>query len=122
LVFSDTDIAIVWDAVQNKQVLTLKLNEPIFTPPYVWGMSWAPNGQYMTMCYPQDPRVYIWDVRTMGAGASLGATRTEILAFPARHAYGHTKAVLDVAWSPDGRYVASAGGDNIIIVWKVDAA
>ena len=121
LVISDLDIAMVWDAQQNKQLLTLKLNEPGFTPDYVWGMSWAPNGQYITMCYPRDPRIYVWDVRTTGASAALGTTRTQTLAFPARHAYGHTKAAIDVAWSPDGRYIASAGGDDIVIIWKVDA-
>lgn len=121
LVISDVDIAMVWDVQQNKQIMTLKLNEPGFTGYYVWGMSWAPNGQYMTMCYPQDPRIYIWDMHTTGASTTLGTTRTQMLFFPPRHAYGHTKAVTDVAWSPDGRYIASAGADNIIIIWKVDA-
>lgn len=122
LVISDVDIAMVWDVQQNKQIMTLKLNEPGFTGYYVWGMSWAPNGQYITMSYPQDPRIYIWDMRTTGASAALGTTRTQMLFFPKPHTYGHTKAVTDVAWSPDGRYIASAGGDNIIIVWKVDTA
>lgn len=121
LASSDNDIATVWDVQQNKQIMTLKLNEPGFTGYYVWGMSWAPNGQYMAMCYPRDPRIYIWDVRTTGASAALGTTRTQMLFFPKPHTYGHTKAVIDVAWSPDGRYIASAGGDDIIIVWKVDA-
>jgi WD40 repeat protein len=35
---------------------------------------------------------------------------------------GHQASIIDVAWSPDGRYLATAGGDNIVIVWQVDKA
>ena len=35
---------------------------------------------------------------------------------------GHTAAVTDVAWSPDGRYIAMSSADTTVIVWKVDAS
>ncbi len=126
LAMSNLDIAMIWDVQHNKALLSLELDEPVLKQshitPYVWGLSWAPNGKYMTMCYPRDPRIYIWDVQLTGASAAQGNTRKEIIAFPDTHHPVHTAAVLDVAWSPDGRYIASASGDQTIVVWKVDGA
>jgi len=56
-----------------------------------------------------------------GASASLGSVRAPKLFFAGSGAAKHTKAILDVAWSPDGRYIASAAADNTVIVWKMDA-
>lgn len=124
LVTSDIDIATIWNVSQNKLLLTLKLNEPLLNGdihiPYVWGMSWAPNGKYLAMCYPRSPRVYIWDVQTTGASASLGTTRQEMLLFPDKALTNG--ATTSIAWSPDGRYIASGSGDSTVIVWKVDGS
>ena len=123
LATSDIDIATVWDTQQNKQLLTLQLNEPVFKQDnlsyYVWGLSWSPNGKYIAMCYPKDPKVYIWDVQTTGPSASLGITRSQLLSFPDHPI--NTGAITDVAWSPDGRYIAASSADSTVIVWKVDA-
>lgn len=123
LVASDIDIATVWDTQQNKLLLTLQLNEPVFKQDnlsyYVWGISWSPNGKYIAMCYPKDPKVYIWDVQTTSPSASLGTTRTQLFSFPDHPL--NTGAITDVAWSPDGRYIAASSADSTVIVWKVDA-
>jgi len=118
LAISDLDIATLWDVQRKKLLLELKTNDPV---PYVTGLTWAPNGKYVAGSYARSPRIYVWDVQMTGASASLGSVRAPNLFFAGSGAARHTKAVIDVAWSPDGRYIASAAADNTAIVWKVDA-
>lgn len=33
---------------------------------------------------------------------------------------GHSKKVNSTSWSPDGNYLASAGSDNIVVIWDVE--
>lgn len=118
LVISDWDLTTLWDVQQNKLLLKLKTNDPV---PYVTGLTWAPNGKYVAGSYAGSTRVYVWDVQMTGASASLGSVHVPKLFFAGSGAARHTKTVIDVAWSPDGRYIASAAADDTAIVWKVDA-
>jgi len=118
LVISDWDLTTLWDVQQNKLLLKLKTNDPV---PYVTGLTWAPNGKYVAGGYARSPRVYVWDVQMTGASASLGSVRAPKLFFAGSGAARHTRVIIDVAWSPDGRYIASTAADNTAIVWKVDA-
>jgi len=118
LVISDWDLATLWDVQQNKLLLKLKTNDPV---PSVAGLTWAPNGKYVAGSYARSPRIYVWDVQITGANTSLGSVRAPKLYFAGSGEAKHTKAILDVEWSPDGRYIASASADNTAIVWKVDA-
>jgi len=118
LVIADSDVATLWDVQRNKILLTLEVHDPV---PYVTGLTWAPNGKYVAGSYARSPRIYVWDVQMTGASASLGSVRAPKLFFAGSGGARHTKAVIDVAWSPDGRYIASAAADTTAIVWKVDA-
>jgi WD40 repeat protein len=51
--------------------------------------------------------VKIWDTR-----ASTGSA--------IRTFSGHTDVVRDVAISPDGRWIASAGNEGVVKIWELD--
>ena len=122
LLSSDINFMNVWDVQKNEILLTLKLDEPHLSG-YIkpWGAAWSPNGNYIATVFARDPYIYIWDVRTDPASMQkLGKTRKQMLIFPKGHS-PHHKAVNDIAWSPDGQYIADCSGDNTAIIWKVDA-
>lgn len=115
LAVADLDIATVWDVQHNKLLLALKIEDPV---PYITGLTWAPNGKYLAAGYARSPRVYVWDVQAPDPN-SLQHPHPTLLYFGSGQL--HTKAIFDAAWSPDGRYFASASADNTVIIWQVDA-
>ncbi len=116
---SDVDVATLWDVQQNRLLLTLKSSDPV---PFLTGLSWAPNGKYLAGSYAQSPRIYVWDVRAATINPGQGPAQPQQLFFPQPGTHVHTATITDVAWSPDGRYIATASGDTTIVVWQVDAS
>jgi WD40 repeat protein len=118
LAASDIDVVTLWDVQQNKLLLTLKSTDPA---PFLTGLSWAPNGKYLAGSYAESLRVYVWDVQA-AANSEQASVQPQKLFFPQPGTHVHTATIDDVAWSPDGRYIASASGDTTVVVWQVDAS
>ena len=119
LAVSNIDQATLWDIQQNKQMLALKTTDPV---PFLTGLAWSPNGNYLAGTYAQGPRVYIWDAQQRESGAGQNTAQPPKLFFPPSGTQVHRATITDVSWSPDGRYIATASGDNTAVIWKVDAS
>ncbi len=116
LAVSDLDVVTLWDVGQNKLLRILKTQVSL---PSLTGITWSSNGQYLAGGYAGSNRVYVWD---MQASDTQGAGQLPKVVFPQSTSVGHTGIITDVAWSPDGRYIATASGDATVIVWRVDGS
>lgn len=121
LAVSNIDLATLWDIQQNRQLLALKSTDPV---PFLTGLAWSPNGSYLAGCYAGSPRIYVWDVQKLpsGIGANQTTDQAQKLFFPQPGTHVHNATITDVAWSPDGHYIATASGDTTAVIWKVDAS
>ncbi|KAG9048716.1 hypothetical protein FS842_000316 [Serendipita sp. 407] len=70
---------------------------------WVRSVAYSPNGQHVSgSC---DDTIWTWDVET---GEPVGE--------PLK---GHTDPICRIAYSPDGRHIASGSSDKIIRIWDV---
>ncbi len=131
LASSDLATVAVYDFLHNKRLYSLGTDDPqpfvlpknntVGWIPQVGGFSWSPNSRYIAGSYGRSGKVYIWDLKnTASSKKTSGGAIVQSLIFGATH--GHTETVYDVAWSPDGRYIATSSFDKTVIIWRVDGA
>lgn len=140
------DTVYLWNATSGAIDTLCQHNEP---GSYVSSLSWSQNGKHLAIGTANN-KVQLWDVdvkkkeRTLfSAGeeshrvAALAWTPTGNLSSgsrggtvwhhdprQARHhvstMQGHTQEVCGLTWSPDGKYLASGGNDNLVNIWSPD--
>ncbi|KAI3374942.1 hypothetical protein L3Q82_021480, partial [Scortum barcoo] len=129
----------LWDASQGDIILLMKLERE---EDYICSLSWTKEGSYLAIG-TSDCKVQLWDVdnqkrlRSMSSHtARVGSLswNDHILSSGSRSGHihhhdvrvaehhictlsGHSQEVCGLQWSPDGRYLASGGNDNLVCVW-----
>ncbi|CAN9503440.1 unnamed protein product [Ophioblennius macclurei] len=129
----------LWDATRGDVTFLMKLDSD---DDYVCSLSWAKDGSYLAVG-TSDNKVQLWDVATQKRLRSMAShtARVSCLSWnshvlssgsrsgqihhhdvrEAKHHIDtlatHTQEVCGLQWSPDGRYLASGGNDNLVCVW-----
>jgi WD40 repeat protein/beta-lactamase regulating signal transducer with metallopeptidase domain len=111
---SDTLVRL-WELPSGKLLKTLrpKQMDGDGPPLPVWSVAFSPDGKQVASCTgafnqkDQPGRVQVWDVKTGEEVANLPGDK-------------HTSLIVSVAFSPDGKWLATAGWEGVVNVWKAD--
>ncbi|KAI5742936.1 hypothetical protein M8J77_012801 [Diaphorina citri] len=82
---------------------------------------WSNSGRYLASG-GDDKLIMIWTIsKSQGSTIFGGKGKVNIEHWKCSHTlHGHTGDVLDIAWSPQDAWLATASVDNNIIIWNVE--
>jgi WD40 repeat protein len=105
----------VWDAMSGQETHHLEGHTNS-----IKALAFSPDGRYLASA-ALDHLVKVWDLAISTKGRQAGSTEGRQAGGQEAHTLkGHFDMVFSVAWSPDGRRLATGSGDNTVKVW--DAA
>ncbi|KAK2822407.1 hypothetical protein Q5P01_022472 [Channa striata] len=129
----------LWDATQGDITLLMKMEGD---EDYICSLSWTREGSHLAVG-TSDGVVQLWDVENqkrlrsmashtarvgtlswnehiLSSGSRSGQIHHHDVRKANHHIFtlnGHSQEVCGLKWSPDGRYLASGGNDNLVFIW-----
>lgn len=131
----------LWDAGMGSIVLLKKMEDD---NEYICSVSWSKDGNFLAVG-TSDCKVELWDVQcqkrlrsmdghsarvgclswndhVLSSGSRSGLIHQHDVRVADHHIFtfgGHTQEVCGLTWSPDGKYLASGGNDNMVYIWPM---
>ncbi|KAM9844608.1 cell division cycle protein 20 homolog [Aulostomus maculatus] len=129
----------LWDASQGDITLLMTMESE---EDYICSLSWTKEGSHLAVG-TSDCKVQLWDVENqkrlrsmashtarvgslswnehvLSSGSRSGHIHHHDVRVADHHIFTlmrHSQEVCGLKWSPDGRYLASGGNDNLLCVW-----